>query len=93
MATIKINISLPDPLKDFVDEQVSERRLSSASDYVGELIREEQKRRAKEKLEELLLEGLNSGPAIEVDDDFWRERRADLLARHAESQARRSRPG
>ena len=34
-----MNISLPDPLKQFVDGQVSQGRYSSASEYVRELIR------------------------------------------------------
>ena len=87
-----ISISLPEPLKDFVDKQVTEGHFSSPSDYVSELIREEHERRAQEKLEEMLLEGLNSGPPIEVDDDFWRERRTDLMARHSESQANETNP-
>jgi len=34
----KMNISLPDSLKAFVDEQVSQRGYGSSSEYVGELI-------------------------------------------------------
>lgn len=85
MATI--NISLPDPLKDFVDEQVAERRLPSASDYVGELIREEQKRRAQEKLKQLLLEGLNSGPPIEMTAADWEELKQRVWERHEKGKA------
>ncbi len=55
-----MNISLPDPLKKFVDGQISTGRYSSASEYVGELIRADEKRKAEEKLETKLLEGLSS---------------------------------
>ena len=55
-----MNISLPDPLKQFVDGQVAQGRYSSASEYVRELIRADEKRKAEELLEAKLLEGLNS---------------------------------
>ncbi len=53
-----MNISLPEPLKQFVDGQISSGRYSSTSEYVRELIRADEKRKAEEKLEGLLLEGL-----------------------------------
>ncbi len=40
-----MNISLPEPLKEFVDEQVNSGRHSSASDYVRELIRDDARRK------------------------------------------------
>lgn len=55
-----MNISLPDPLKEFVEHQIAEGRYSSVSEYVRELIREDEKRKAQERLEALLLEGLES---------------------------------
>ena len=61
MATM--NISLPDPLRAFVEEQVSVGGYSTVSEYFRELVRADQKRKAGERLESLLLEGLNSGPA------------------------------
>ena len=41
-----MNISLPDPLKQFVDGQIAQGRYSSASEYVRELIRADEKRKA-----------------------------------------------
>ena len=55
-----MNISLPDPLKRFVDHQIAEGRYSSVSEYIRELIREDEKHKAQERLEALLLEGLES---------------------------------
>lgn len=55
-----MNISLPDPLKEFVDGQIAEGRYSSVSEYIRELIRGDEKRKAQERLEALLLEGLES---------------------------------
>ena len=49
-----MNISLPDSLKAFVDEQVSQRGFGTSSEYVRELIRREQDR---QHLRGLLLAG------------------------------------
>ena len=76
-----MSISLPEPLKEFVDEQVNSGRHSSASDYVRELIRDDARRKVGERLEALLLEGLNSGDPIPVTEEFWEERRGELLRR------------
>ncbi len=75
-----MNISLPDPLKKFVDGQIAEGRYSSVSEYVRELIRADEKRKAEERLETLLLEGLN-GTGAELNADDWSEIRNEALAR------------
>ncbi len=77
-----ISIFLPEPLKAFVEARVTEGSYSSPSEYIGELIRADQKRKAEEKLETLLLEGLNSGEPIEVTEPFWKEKQRQLLERH-----------
>ncbi|MGH9841416.1 MAG: type II toxin-antitoxin system ParD family antitoxin [Blastocatellia bacterium] len=61
MATM--NISLPDPLRVFIEERVVEGGYSTISEYFRELVRLDRKRQAEEKLESLLVEGLNSGQA------------------------------
>lgn len=52
-----MNISLPEGLKSFVDQQVSTRGYGTSSEYVRELIRKDQD---IQKLRSLLLEGANS---------------------------------
>ena len=76
-----MNISLPDAMKTFVEEQVRQGGYSTASEYLRELIRDAQKHAAKERLEKLLLEGLDSGPGIEVTPEFWAEARRELERR------------
>ena len=49
-----MNISLPDPLKEFVDHQIAGGRYSSVSEYIRELIRDDEKRKAEQRLEALL---------------------------------------
>jgi antitoxin ParD1/3/4 len=65
-----MNISLPDPLKQFVDGQIAEGRYSSVSEYIRELIREDEKRKAQQLLEALLLEGLEGGESEFTKKDF-----------------------
>lgn len=52
-----MNVSLPDSMKEFVDEQVAGRGFGTSSEYVRELIRKEQDRCA---LREALLAGAHS---------------------------------
>ena len=77
-----LNISLPQSLKDYIEKQVKQSGYSTPSEYVRELLREDQKRRAKDKLEALLLEGLNSGDPIEITPEYWEEKRRQLIQRH-----------
>lgn len=60
MATM--NVSLPDPMKDWVEAQTATGRYSNASDYVRDLIRRDQERVAKlAELQQFITEGLESG--------------------------------
>ncbi|MBV9852336.1 MAG: type II toxin-antitoxin system ParD family antitoxin [Armatimonadetes bacterium] len=85
-----VNISLPDQMKDYIDERLSEGQFSSTSEYFRDLVREDQKRRAQERLEELLLVGLESGEPIDVTEEYIQQKRAELLARIKGSQKRGS---
>ncbi|MBK6973211.1 MAG: type II toxin-antitoxin system ParD family antitoxin [Candidatus Methylophosphatis roskildensis] len=83
-----MNISLPDPLKQFVDGQIAQGRYSSVSEYVRELIRADEKRKAEAELEAKLLEGL-SGVESEMTAADWREIRKEALAKLAARKAMR----
>jgi antitoxin ParD1/3/4 len=63
-----MNISLPDTLKSFVDEQVNQRGYGTSSEYVRELIRKDQDRL---HLRELLLAGAASAPTTAVDAAYF----------------------
>jgi len=76
-----MNISLPEPMKQFIEEQVSSGGYSSVSEYIRALVREDQKQKAQERLEALLLEGLESGKPIDMADEEWDEIRREGLAR------------
>jgi antitoxin ParD1/3/4 len=79
-----MNISLPDPMKQFVEDQVTAGAYSSASEYVRELVRADQKRHGKEQLEQVLLSAINSGDPIEVTPEKINEVRQRLQARAAQ---------
>lgn len=64
-----MHISLPEPLKQFIDEEVREGSFSSTSDYVRDLIRQRQRAKAENRLRELVAESLASGSAGEVTAD------------------------
>ncbi len=63
-----MNVSLPQALKSFVDEQVNSRGYGTSSEYVRELIRKDQDR---QRLRALLLAGAASAPAEPADAAFF----------------------
>ena len=73
-----MNISLPDPLSEYVDEQITAGEYGSVSEYFRVLVRADQKRNAKEQLERTLLESLLEGEAQEATPEFWSTLRAEL---------------
>ena len=72
-----LNISLPEQMRQFIDEQVASGGYSTASEYVRELVRNAQKAAARARLESELLKGLEGEP-IEVNEEYWRRTREKL---------------
>ena len=81
MATM--NVSLPEPLKDFVEEQVVERGFGTSSEFVRDLIRTEQDRT---RLRSLLEAGMASGPGSELDDAYFDRLRDRVRSSESASQ-------
>ena len=75
-----MNISLPEPLKLFVDEQVDQRGYGTSSEYVRELIRKDQQR---QQLRSLLLAGAASEPASVANRSYF-----DALRNHVRTTGR-----
>ena len=63
-----MNVSLPETLKSFVDDQVSERGFGTSSEYIRDLIRKDQDR---QHLRALLFAGANSPATIVADDAYF----------------------
>ncbi len=57
-----MNVSIPDPMKDWVEAQTRTGRYSNASDYVRDLIRRDQDRAGSiADVQRLITEGIDSG--------------------------------
>jgi antitoxin ParD1/3/4 len=76
-----MNIALPESMKHFVQEQVTEGGYSSVSEYVRDLIRHDQKRKMEERIDALLLQGLDSGEPIPITQEYWDEKKRKLTQR------------
>lgn len=74
-----MNISLPESLKAFVDEQVASRGYGTSSEYVRELIRKDQDLL---RLRGVLLEGATSPPAAAADRRYFDSLRARISERN-----------
>ena len=70
---VNLNVSLTEAQRDWVEAQVKAGRYGNLSEYVRDLIRADQSRIAERRLEELLLQGLKSGPSREISPEFWAE--------------------
>lgn len=79
MATM--NVSLPDPMKAWVDAQAKGGRYSNASDYVRDLIRRDQDQQiARSELQQMITEGLESGASEAFDfEAFLARKREEYL--------------
>lgn len=84
-----LNFSLPEDLKRWVEAQVATGGYGNTSEYIRELIRLDRKRKVQEKLETLLLEGLDSGPPIEITPEFWERKCKELMTRLREMKKTR----
>ncbi|MCP1551687.1 MULTISPECIES: type II toxin-antitoxin system ParD family antitoxin [Methylorubrum] len=79
MATM--NVSLPDPMKDWVEAQAETGRYSNASDYVRDLIRRDQERFSKlAELQRMIDDGFESGVSDRPMTDVLAEAREKARA-------------
>ncbi|PDT09369.1 MULTISPECIES: type II toxin-antitoxin system ParD family antitoxin [unclassified Rhizobium] len=75
MATM--NVSLPDPMKDWVEAQTKTGRYANASDYVRDLIRKDQERNDKiAAMQRFVDEGLKGGVGSRSKDELFEAARA-----------------
>lgn len=77
MATL--NISIPDNMREWITSQIKAGKYTSASDYLRDLVRTDQKK--KEQLDDLLIEGLNSGVVTRPDKNFWKNKKNALKSK------------
>ena len=82
MEMTSLNVSLPKVVKEYVEAQAAGEGYSTPSEYIRELIRDDRKRRAREKVEAALLEGLSSRPAKAISSSRWAQKRRALRQKH-----------
>ena len=80
--TIELTISLPEPIKEFIEREVAEGHYETPGEYVCDLVEEALDRKNEERLEKLLLESLDSGEPIEVTPEYWEKKRAELTEKY-----------
>lgn len=69
-----MNISLPGPMKNWVESQKSSGRYNTASDYIRDLIRHDQERASKiAAMQKLVDEAYESGESDRTLEDIWEE--------------------
>lgn len=81
MATERLTISLAPELRQWIDTAIDSGGYSSASDFMATLVRNH---RRGEQLDQLLAEGLKSGPSFAPDETYWADKKAALTAKAPE---------
>ncbi|MCV9999926.1 type II toxin-antitoxin system ParD family antitoxin [Pararhizobium sp. YC-54] len=81
MATM--TISLPDPMKEWIEAQISKGEYASTSDYVRDLVRRDRSRRNQEltieELRQIVADSRSSGTGKQNIDEIFEN--AERLAR------------
>ena len=70
-----LNISLPDTMRQWIDQQVASGDYANASDYIRDLLRHDQRQR--EALNIVLLEGEKSGISLRSVQDIITDLKAE----------------
>ncbi len=76
-----LNISLPQEMKDWIDQLVARAGYATTSEYFRQLVRADQRRQLREEIDARLLAALDSGEPVEITPDWWEERRQELARR------------
>ncbi|AFY93637.1 ribbon-helix-helix domain-containing protein [Chamaesiphon minutus] len=73
---VAVTFSIPEDLQTFIESQTVKNGFPSTDHYLRNLLDRE---RERERLEGMLIEGLESGEPIEVNDDWWEQKRSSLI--------------
>jgi antitoxin ParD1/3/4 len=66
-----MNVSLPKDLRDWLNDQVEAGGYGTASEYLRDMLRRARAREARRRLDEMLVEAVESGATIEMNDSDW----------------------
>ncbi len=66
-----MNVSLPADLREFVAEQVKSGGYGTASEYLRDMLRRARERQLRREIDQMLIEAVESGATIPMDDADW----------------------
>ncbi len=77
-----LTISLPDPLGEFIEQQVKAKGFGDTGEYLSSLVKNDQQAETENHLDRLLLDGLVSPESddIEATPEFWNDLKTDAGA-------------
>lgn len=76
----QITVELPDELAIQIQSQIAQGEFSNLGEYVVYLLQKEQSQLRSTQLEKIFLEGLDSGELIEITDQWWEQKRQEILS-------------
>jgi antitoxin ParD1/3/4 len=76
-----MNVSLPDSLTEYIQQQVVRLGYENTDDYFRELVEADQWRKEKRALEAEVLRGLECKEMIPLTDEVWNQMRETLNER------------
>jgi antitoxin ParD1/3/4 len=79
----QLSITLPESLKTYLDSQVAAKGYDDASQFICALLCESQFREARDKVDALLIEGLDSGESAPMTTQDWQDLRREVQDRLA----------
>jgi antitoxin ParD1/3/4 len=80
-------INLPETVKEYVESRIASGDYLTSEEYLVHLIREDQKRRAKEYLKMKIREAEESGPPEEITAEYWDDVRRTFHQKNGQEQS------
>lgn len=68
-----LNVNMPDELREFVNKRAGEKGFATPTEYIRQLVRDDRDRAAQERLEQLAIEGIESGEPLTMTAEDWAE--------------------
>jgi antitoxin ParD1/3/4 len=82
----EIIITLQEPMKEYMDAQLASGKFADAAEFFNYLLREDQKRRAREYLAKVVAEAEASGEPQEVTPAYWKDVRDTFREKYGQGQ-------
>jgi|GEM_PF-315144 len=80
MSANTMSFALPESMRAYIDERVQSGKYGNTSEYLRDLIRQDQQNESRQKLRSLIAHGLESGEARSFDESLQTELRSRALS-------------